>query len=124
MTALGWHLYSYNFWLSSIILGIASGRCGWLMHEYGHNSMTGHIEIEKWFQIAFMGIGTGMSASWWNSQHNRHHATPQKLQHDSDLDTLPLVAFNKSCIPENPSYFLKMWLSTKIYISYTKLQFG
>jgi len=35
-----------------------------------------------------------MSAAWWSSQHNRHHAMPQRLQHDVDLDTLPLLAFN------------------------------
>ena len=42
------------------------------------------------------GVGCGMSASWWRSQHNRHHATPQKLKHDVDLDTLPLVAFHSA----------------------------
>ena len=35
-----------------------------------------------------------MSGAWWRNQHNKHHATPQKLKHDVDLDTLPLVAFN------------------------------
>ena len=37
-----------------------------------------------------------MSASYWRNQHNKHHATPQKLNHDVDLDTLPLVAFHKT----------------------------
>ena len=36
---------------------------------------------------------SGMSGSWWRSQHNRHHAAPQKVGRDVDLDTLPLVAF-------------------------------
>jgi len=47
-------------------------------------------------QEVFYGVGCGMSASWWRSQHNRHHATPQKLQHDVDLDTLPLVSFSEA----------------------------
>ena len=29
----------------------------------------------------------------WNSMHNKHHATPQKINHDMDLDTAPFVAF-------------------------------
>ena len=33
------------------------------------------------------GVGCGMSAAWWRNQHNKHHATPQKLKHDVDLDT-------------------------------------
>ncbi len=26
--------------------------------------------------------------------HNRHHAMPQRLKHDVDLDTMPLIAYN------------------------------
>lgn len=36
-----------------------------------------------------------MSGSWWRIQHNKHHAMPQKLGHDVDLNTLPLVAFTE-----------------------------
>jgi fatty acid desaturase 2 (delta-6 desaturase) len=42
-----------------------------------------------------------MSASWWRSQHNRHHAMPQRLKHDVDLETMPLIAFNSRVI-RNP----------------------
>lgn len=41
------------------------------------------------------GLGCGMSGAWWRNQHNKHHATPQKMKHDVDLDTLPLVAFHE-----------------------------
>ena len=41
------------------------------------------------------GIGCGMSGCYWRNQHNKHHATPQKLGTDPDLQTLPLVAFHK-----------------------------
>eukprot|EP01147_Barroeca_monosierra_P004378 gene4377-6664_t len=92
------------------ILGIGSGRCGWLMHEGGHYSMTGSINIDKAFQIVIYGVGCGMSAGWWRSQHNRHHATPQKLQHDVDLDTLPLVAFNARIAEKARSPIVRAWL--------------
>eukprot|EP00759_Apiculatamorpha_spiralis_P053551 PhF_6_TR6245/c0_g1_i1/m.9441 len=78
------------------ILGIASGRCGWLMHEAGHYSLTTNIKIDRYLQEMIYGLGCGMSGGWWRSQHNRHHAVPQKLQHDVDLDTLPLVSFNRA----------------------------
>lgn len=51
-----------------------------------------------------------MSSSWWSSQHNRHHAMPQRLKHDVDLDTLPLIAFNSKIVkkPENGrNFFVK-----------------
>ena len=48
-------------------------------------------------QVVLYGTGCGMSAAFWRNQHNKHHATPQKVDHDVDLDTLPLVLFNVSC---------------------------
>merc|ERR1719247_645526 len=82
------------FYSGLVTLGIASGRCGWLMHEAGHYSLTGVIKTDRFLQELIYGVGCGMSAAWWRNQHNKHHATPQKLQHDVDLDTLPLVAFH------------------------------
>ena len=93
-----------------LVLGIAQGRCGWLMHEGGHYSMSGNIGVDRALQIAIYGIGCGMSGAWWRNQHNKHHATPQKLQHDVDLDTLPLVAFNEAVIGKARNPVLKAWL--------------
>eukprot|EP00730_Choanoeca_flexa_P014736 TRINITY_DN6550_c0_g1_i2.p1 TRINITY_DN6550_c0_g1~~TRINITY_DN6550_c0_g1_i2.p1 ORF type:complete len:418 (+),score=106.99 TRINITY_DN6550_c0_g1_i2:69-1322(+) len=102
--------------LGIAIFGIVQGRCGWLMHEGGHYSMTGNIKIDKGLQIGLYGIGCGMSAGWWRSQHNRHHATPQKLQHDVDLETLPLLAFHSSIAGRAKSPILKAWLKMQAYL--------
>ena len=88
------------------IHGITQGRCGWLMHEAGHYSLTGIINIDRTIQEVFYGVGCGMSAAWWRNQHNKHHATPQKLEHDVDLNTLPLMAFNKAVLNDKPNNFL------------------
>ena len=48
-----------------------------------------------------------MSAAMWRNQHNKHHATPQKMGHDVDLDTLPLVAFNKAVAEGKQGKILK-----------------
>jgi fatty acid desaturase len=54
-------------------------RCGWLMHEGGHYSLTGKIAIDRTLQIIIYGVGCGMSGSWWRNQHNKHHAMPQRV---------------------------------------------
>lgn len=98
--------YAVGIWMvrnNMILLGILSmamgqGRCGWLMHEGGHYSMTGNITVDKTLQIIIYGLGCGMSASWWRSQHNRHHSMPQKVGYDVDLNTLPLVAFTEKVV--------------------------
>ena len=55
----------------------------------------GNISIDRTLQIVLYGLGCGMSGAWWRNQHNKHHSMPQKLDHDVDLNTLPLVAFTE-----------------------------
>jgi len=104
-------------WVAGVmILGLASGRCGWLMHEGGHYSLTGNIKVDRALQVVTYGVGCGMSGAWWRNQHNKHHATPQKLQHDVDLDTLPLVAFHAKIIAKAKHPVMKAWLKMQGYL--------
>jgi len=121
-------LFAVGFWifrtsssmvigaLGLVVVGIASGRCGWLMHEGGHNSLSGNIKIDRTLQIWIYGVGCGMSGGWWRSQHNRHHATPQKLEHDPDLETLPLLAFNEACRRGIKNPIARKWLEAQAYL--------
>jgi len=92
-----------------LLLGLASGRCGWLMHEGGHYSLTGHIPTDKMLQVIIYGVGCGMSGGWWRNQHNKHHSMPQKIGHDVDLNTLPLVAFTSKVV-KRIGIPMKLWL--------------
>mmetsp|Transcript_287 Transcript_287/g.505 ORF Transcript_287/g.505 Transcript_287/m.505 type:complete len:425 (+) Transcript_287:101-1375(+) len=96
MHALGFWMIVGAGWVipGLLMLGVVQGRCGWLMHEGGHYSLTGNIKVDRALQIVLYGLGCGMSGAWWRNQHNKHHATPQKLGYDVDLDTLPLLMFN------------------------------
>eukprot|EP00930_Biecheleria_cincta_P015863 TRINITY_DN13087_c0_g1_i1.p1 TRINITY_DN13087_c0_g1~~TRINITY_DN13087_c0_g1_i1.p1 ORF type:complete len:757 (-),score=157.16 TRINITY_DN13087_c0_g1_i1:76-2016(-) len=121
MFALGFFLLlGTNSWMLGaaglVVLGLAEGRCGWLMHEGGHGSLTGDIKVDRNIQVLFYGVGCGMSAGWWRSNHNRHHATPQKLGHDADLETLPLVAFNAAVVKGIRSPVMKKWLQAQAYL--------
>lgn len=104
----------YNIMLSILLFGLCGGRCGWLQHECGHNSLTCDIKIDKRIQQFFLGFFAFGDASLWNSMHNKHHATPQKIGYDIDLDTAPLVSFYNNSI-ENRSYFAKLWLRYQAY---------
>ena len=96
------------WWLGVIIAGIAQGRCGWLQHEGGHYSLTGNIKIDRHLQMFIYGVGCGMSGCYWRNQHNKHHATPQKLGADPDLFTLPLIAFHKVIGKKGNKLWLKL----------------
>lgn len=85
------------------------------MHEGGHYSLTGNIGVDRAMQVIFYGVGCGMSASWWRNQHNKHHAMPQKLGHDGDLNTLPLVAFTEK-VCKRVGLSMKYWLRLQAFL--------
>ena len=116
MHAIGFYLLFNGYAVAGIVtLGVVSGRCGWLMHEGGHYSLTGNITVDRGLQIALYGIGCGMSGGWWRSQHNKHHSMPQKLGHDVDLETLPLVAFTEKAV-KRIRQVTKTWVSVQAYM--------
>jgi len=105
-----------NIYVSILLFGLFGGRCGWIQHEGGHNSLTGNIKVDKWIQNIFIGFGLLTDGSMWNSMHNKHHATPQKIGHDMDLDTAPLVAFYTDAVYKYRNNFaVRMWLKYQSY---------
>jgi fatty acid desaturase len=99
--ALGTGLAAYNIYASMISFIVFKTRCGWVQHECGHLSFTGNRHIDRAIQTFTMGFGGGTSSSVWNSMHQKHHATPQKVKYDIDLDTTPFVAFFNRAFEDN-----------------------
>lgn len=120
MHVIGIYLIGWSSWryLGLIIFSIANGRVGWFMHECGHGSMTGNLKVDKFMQEIAFAIGNTCSGSYWNNQHNKHHACPQKLQHDVDLNTLPLVAFCKDVLQDKKRFggFSKLWINLQAFL--------
>jgi len=127
MTVVGYWLVGQGwYWTGMIILGITSGRCGWLQHEANHNSLTGNIKVDKVIGSFFFSMGEAGSATWWISSHNRHHASPQHLGYDSDLNTLPAMAFDAITARMGKPAWLRFqaWtfeLSTMLVVLFWKL---
>ena len=113
---LGWYFIPINIYVSVVFFVLFSGRCGWVQHEGGHNSLTGNMKVDKIIQNWTIGFGVFTDGSMWNSMHNKHHTTPQKVNHDIDLDTTPLVAFFESAIEKNGTRnWSKWWLKYQAY---------
>ena len=118
MFALGTALMAAKWHVSSIIVYafFFGARCGWVQHEGGHNSLTGNIWWDKRAQAFTAGFGLASSGDMWNNMHNKHHATPQKVRHDMDLDTTPAVAFFSTAVESNrPRGFSKLWLRAQAW---------
>jgi fatty acid desaturase len=109
-------LIRYNIVAALLLFGLVGGRSGWIQHEGGHSSLTGNIKIDKQIQNFFMGFMLLGDGSMWNNMHNKHHAAPQKIGHDIDLDTAPLVAFHDNAMDhKKQSALVKLWLKYQAY---------
>lgn len=74
MFAVGLALVHFDWVLVGlVVLGVASGRSGWLMHEAGHYSLTGNIWWDRLLQELTYGFGIGLSGAYWRNQHNKVH---------------------------------------------------
>ena len=72
MFGLGFVFMHYDWTFTGlVVLGIASGRSGWLMHEAGHYSLTGEVKRDKLLQELTYGFGIGLSGAYWRNQHNK-----------------------------------------------------
>lgn len=102
--------------LSVAAMGMFGARCGWVQHEGGHSSFTGRIALDKHIQYFTAGFGLACTGSMWNLMHNKHHATPQKIKYDMDLDTTPFAAFFTQAIEANraPAHS-RSWLSLQAW---------
>jgi fatty acid desaturase len=83
-----------NPWVQAadaIALGLVSGQLGFQLHDAGHNQMF----ARRWKNtlVAFLtaDVLLGMSYGWWVSKHNRHHANPNHVDDDPDINNPAIV---------------------------------
>jgi fatty acid desaturase len=80
--------------LDAVALGLVSGQLGFQLHDAGHKQM-----FEANWKNHLVGYVTGggllgMSFDWWVDKHNRHHANPNHVDDDPDINNLA-IAYNR-----------------------------
>lgn len=89
-----------NFWLlmlDAIFIAFASTQVAMLGHDVGHRQGFRGRKSNKWARFIFGGVLLGISTSWWTNKHNQHHATPNHLELDPDIQ-FPMIVFAPSQI--------------------------
>ncbi|PVD37376.1 hypothetical protein C0Q70_04375 [Pomacea canaliculata] len=74
-------------WVAAIVLfATAQAQAGWTQHDYGHQSVFRSSKINHLFHHLTVGVLKGASSHWWNFRHSQHHAKPNKLRKDPDVE--------------------------------------
>ena len=94
--ALALYAFANGHWLlGGLLNGIFVSRNGLFMHDAGHRALFCNQKWDKYAHLFLFNFLSYASSSYWNNQHNKHHAATQELGHDTDLETLPVVAFDR-----------------------------
>uniref|UniRef100_A0A0N4ZHN9 FA_desaturase domain-containing protein n=1 Tax=Parastrongyloides trichosuri TaxID=131310 RepID=A0A0N4ZHN9_PARTI len=83
----GWYLFS------ALALALAFQQLGWLTHEYCHHQPGKNRKFNNFMALFLGNFCQGFSRDWWKDKHNTHHAATNIIDHDTDIDLTPLVAF-------------------------------
>ena len=88
-----------NFWLqmaNAAFLAFVFGQIGFVGHDAGHRGVLRSVRGNDIIGLAgsfLMGLGW----SWWVTQHNQHHTTPNDLEQDPHT-TIPFLAFSEETV--------------------------
>ncbi len=72
--------------LAAVYLAAVFGQLAFVGHEAGHRQI---FRSRRGNDVAGLLLGNlliGLSFGWWTGKHNRHHAHPNQLGKDPDLD--------------------------------------
>ncbi|XP_026220659.1 fatty acid desaturase 2 [Anabas testudineus] len=82
--------------LCAVMLATAQSQAGWLQHDFGHLSV---FKKSYWNHVVHkfvIGHIKGASANWWNHRHFQHHAKPNVVLKDPDINMLNLFVLGDS----------------------------
>ncbi|WP_430377525.1 fatty acid desaturase family protein [Streptomyces sp. B1-3] len=85
---------SGDTWLTLLLaplLAVFSARTAFIGHDAGHAQITGDKATSRVIGLVHGNLLLGMSYSWWNHKHNRHHANPNHIDKDPDVAADVLV---------------------------------
>ncbi len=68
------------------VLGIALTQTAFVGHDAAHRQIFASSRLNEWTSLIIVNLLLGMSHGWWTSKHSRHHANPNKVGKDPDID--------------------------------------
>ncbi len=79
--------------LLAAALGVLGTQFAFLGHDGAHRQVFDSSARNEWAARLFACLGAGLSYGWWMNKHSRHHAAPNQVGKDTDIDSR-VVAFH------------------------------
>ena len=72
-------------------LAFVLGQVMFLGHDAAHRQIFASGKWNDWASLVLANLYAGMSYGWWQHKHSRHHAKPNQIGADGDIDNGVLV---------------------------------
>jgi fatty acid desaturase len=79
-------------------MGILFTQYAFITHELAHRQVFESSKLNEFSGRIMADLVVGISYSWWMSKHSRHHANPNTVGKDPDIDT-DFIIFQKDLAP-------------------------
>jgi fatty acid desaturase len=92
--AVGFVALGDTWWqlASAVLLSVLLTQTAFLGHDAAHRQIFKSGRWNDWVSLVVANLFVGLSYGWWQSKHTRHHASPNQVGADPDID-LPVIAF-------------------------------
>lgn len=91
--------------LGAVFMAAFWQQLAFVGHDLGHNGVT-HVKcIDNLIGICVGNLLGGISLGWWKWSHNVHHVVTNSVEHDPDIQHLPVFAVSPKIFKEFRSSF-------------------
>jgi len=108
--SLGCESYSAHMW-GAVAMGVFWQQLAGVGHDLGHSGVTHNFHLDHKIGSVLTSL-MGLSVCWWKSDHNTHHIVCNAVEHDPNIQHMPLLGVS-------PNIFKKPFWDT-----YHKKQVG
>ena len=100
--------------LTAVFLGIAFTQVAFLGHDAGHKQIFRTRQASYVLGLLHGNLAVGLSYGWWVDKHNRHHAHPNQIGFDPDVDNGAVVYTAGG--GDHRTGVLRLWTRAQAYL--------
>ncbi|GEN79880.1 fatty acid desaturase family protein [Actinotalea fermentans] len=93
------------------VLAVLLGQVMFLGHDAAHRQIFASGRWNDWSSLVIANLYAGMSYGWWQHKHSRHHAKPNQVGADPDIDP-DVIVFHTTEL-ERPRTGVRGWLTQR-----------
>lgn len=97
--------------MTAVGLALLMAQAAFLSHDAAHRQIFVSRKWNEWVSLIVMSLFVGMGYGWWQRKHSKHHASPNKIGVDPDIEP-GVLAFTAHATEKRESP-LTRWLATK-----------